>query len=215
MKKILFVVIALGFVVAGNFETFAQKRTVSKKTTKRKLVKCRVNGKIVYRTKCPINTVESQETTPDLPITRMETPTNSTNGNGQGGGLGAGRGSGNGNGSGYGTGSGNGDGNTERLREPPMVRRNDNVTSNVVILSKPRANYTDAARQNQAQGTITLRVQFLANGQIGEISPINTLPYGLTEQAMAAARNIRFEPAKQNGKPYTVVRNVSYSFTLY
>lgn len=83
------------------------------------------------------------------------------------------------------------------------------------IVSKPRANYTDAARQNQVQGTVTLRVTFLPSGQIGSISPVNGLPYGLTEQAIAAARSIKFEPQMVNGSPVTVTKQVQYSFTIY
>jgi TonB family protein len=83
------------------------------------------------------------------------------------------------------------------------------------IVSKPRANYTDTARQNQVQGTVTLRVTFLANGQIGSISPVSGLPYGLTEQAIAAARSIRFEPQMVNGNPVAVTKQVQYSFTIY
>jgi outer membrane biosynthesis protein TonB len=37
----------------------------------------------------------------------------------------------------------------------------------------------------------------------------------LTEQAIAAARQIRFEPAKKNGVPQTVTNQVQYQFTLY
>ena len=40
------------------------------------------------------------------------------------------------------------------------------------------------------------------------------MPNGLTEQAIAAARNIRFEPAKKNGVAYTVTQQIQYTFTL-
>lgn len=83
------------------------------------------------------------------------------------------------------------------------------------ILAKPRANYTDAARTNQTQGTVTLRVTFLANGQIGNVGIVNYLPDGLTEQAIEAAKQIKFEPAMQNGKTIAVTKQVQYSFTLY
>ncbi len=86
---------------------------------------------------------------------------------------------------------------------------------NLKIISKPRANYTDAARQNQIQGTVTLRVTFLASGYIGSVSSISGLPDGLTEQAMAAAAQIKFEPSTRNGKPITVAKSVQYSFTIY
>ncbi len=88
-------------------------------------------------------------------------------------------------------------------------------TKPLQIISKPRAGYTDAARQNQLQGTVTLRVTFSASGEIGSVSAIEELPDGLTEQAILAARGIRFEPAQKNGVPQTVTKQVQYSFMLY
>lgn len=60
-----------------------------------------------------------------------------------------------------------------------------------------------------------LRVTFNANGSIGSISPVKGLPNGLTEQAIASARSMRFEPAMVNGVAQTVVRQVEYSFSIY
>jgi TonB family protein len=85
----------------------------------------------------------------------------------------------------------------------------------VKIVSKPKADYTDEARINQIQGKVVLRVTFSATQQIGAISMISGLPDGLTEQAIAAARNIKFEPAKQNGKPISVTKLIEYTFTIY
>lgn len=88
-------------------------------------------------------------------------------------------------------------------------------TCNVKILSKRRAGYTDEARQHDTQGIVVLRVTFLANGQIGGISPVSGLPFGLTEQAIAAARDIKFSPATKDGEPYTKQMTIQYSFTIY
>ncbi len=134
-------------------------------------------------------------------------------GNGEGSGIGTGSGSGRGNG--YGGGTGDGNGTSPPPPPPPAPPKKPAVTTALRITSKPRANYTDTARQNQVQGTVTLRVTFLASGQIGSISPVNGLPYGLTEQAIAAARSIRFEPQMVNGSPATVTKQVQYSFTIY
>ncbi|MGI8849149.1 MAG: energy transducer TonB [Pyrinomonadaceae bacterium] len=146
-------------------------------------------------------------------------------GTGQGSGRGTGEGSGIGSGSGSGRGTGNGGGTgagdegrrvaTSPPPPPPKKPEPVGVTEGVKILAKPRANYTDQARQNQVQGTVTLRVTFSASGQIAGISPVSGLSYGLTEQAIAAARSIKFEPAKKNGVPYTVTKQVQYSFTIY
>ena len=83
------------------------------------------------------------------------------------------------------------------------------------ILAKPKAQYTDAARTNQVQGNVTLRVTFLASGGIGSIRTVKGLPHGLTEQAIAAARAMRFEPEKVNGVPRTTTRPVTYAFNIY
>lgn len=83
------------------------------------------------------------------------------------------------------------------------------------IIIKPRASYTDAARQTKVQGSVTLKVTFLASGGIGSILPVTTLPYGLTEQSIRAASRIIFVPARRNGTPYTVIKTVQYNFAIY
>ena len=135
-------------------------------------------------------------------------------GTGQGSGSGSGAGSGSGSGSGGGDGDGNGDGSGSGGRgAPPPIPVG--VTTGVRIINKPKALYTDEARQNQIQGTVRLRVTFLASGQIGSISTISGLGGGLTEKAIAAARLVIFEPAKVNGVPIVKVKQMEYSFTLY
>ena len=136
-------------------------------------------------------------------------------GDGEGSGIGSGSGNGRGNGVGDGTGDGTGRNNNPPPPPPPSKPKPPAVTTAMKIVAKPRANYTDTARQNQVQGTVTLRVTFLANGQIGSISPVSGLPYGLTEQAIAAARSIKFEPQMVNGEPKSVTKQVQYSFTIY
>ena len=133
-------------------------------------------------------------------------------GTGQGSGLGSGSGSGNGDGIGGGTGSGSG---ILKPPPPPPEPKPIGPTEAIKILSKPQPRYTDAARQNNVTGTVTLKVTFTASGQIGSITAVSGLPYGLTEQAIAAAKSIRFEPPKRNGAPYTVAKTISYSFTIY
>lgn len=91
----------------------------------------------------------------------------------------------------------------------------NNAKKSFKILSKPRPGYTEEARENNVQGTVILRVVFLASGNIGAIEPIKTLPNGLTEQAIEAAKQIRFEPKRENGSPMSVRKTVEYTFTIY
>lgn len=85
----------------------------------------------------------------------------------------------------------------------------------LVIASKVKARYTEAARRKNIQGTVTLRVTFLASGGIGDITVIKGLDYGITEQAIAAARKLAFLPQKIDGRLATTTRPVSFTFNIY
>ncbi|HEY2867302.1 MAG TPA: energy transducer TonB [Pyrinomonadaceae bacterium] len=89
------------------------------------------------------------------------------------------------------------------------------VTSPLKVTSKPRAEYTDEARSDEVQGTVRLKITLMADGHVGNITPLNELPDGLTERAIAAARQIKFEPRKVNGVPQSSVVTFEYSFTIY
>ncbi|MDM7922534.1 MAG: energy transducer TonB [Pyrinomonadaceae bacterium] len=85
----------------------------------------------------------------------------------------------------------------------------------VAITDKPRAGYTETAKHNGIEGSVRLRVEFLADGTIGEVVPLSDLPYGLTEKAIAAAKQIRFVPKSFHGKPVDSTTTVEYTFSLY
>lgn len=111
-------------------------------------------------------------------------------------------------------------GDETAVNEKTPVSKEENKTeisetASMRLILKPRASYTDAARQAQIQGTVRVRVTFLASGGVGITSPITALPYGLTEQAVAAAKKIVFIPAKKNDIKVSVVRIVEYRFTVY
>ena len=112
---------------------------------------------------------------------------------------------------GIGTGQGSG---RENDTSKPVVPTSDKTVW-TRILSKPRPNYTDMARKNGVEGVVRLRVTFLATGKIGAVSPVSALPDGLTEQAIAAARDIKFEPATRNRIPFNTVKIVEYNFSFY
>jgi TonB family protein len=64
-------------------------------------------------------------------------------------------------------------------------------------------------------GSVTLRITFLASGQIGAITAVTRLPYGLTENAIAAAKLIKFEPKKVNGIAVPVTMTFEYGFNIF
>ncbi|HSK64715.1 MAG TPA: energy transducer TonB [Pyrinomonadaceae bacterium] len=83
------------------------------------------------------------------------------------------------------------------------------------LLSKPEPQYTEEARRNQISGTVMLRVVFSSSGEVVQIRALNTLPFGLTERAIAAARQIKFVPAMKGGRAVSVHMQLEYNFNLY
>jgi len=83
------------------------------------------------------------------------------------------------------------------------------------ILYKEKAEYTREARNNKVEGTVVLNVVFRVDGQISEIKVIRGLPDGLTENAIIAAKKIRFEPAMKDGRPVSVRGKLEFAFNLY
>lgn len=113
---------------------------------------------------------------------------------------------------GIGSGSGGtGSGDSATIRKPNPA----NQISQLKFLHLPKPSYTNLARYYWMQGKVTLRVTFLASGTIGNITPVTKLPFGLTNSAINAARQIRFEPATKDGVPITMIRPVEFRFTLY
>lgn len=83
----------------------------------------------------------------------------------------------------------------------------------VKIIFKPRPKYPDG--QVCVQGNVTLRVEFLFTGEIGNITAVSRLGYGMTENAIEAAKQMKFEPAQLRGKPVTIHKTVQFGFTIY
>jgi TonB family protein len=143
----------------------------------------------------------------------MGTGTGGGMGPGEGGGYGPGRGGNIGGGDrhdgGGGPGGGGGGGDPNRIFSPK------DVTSKARVLSKPEPQYTEEARKNQVTGTVILRAVFSSTGQVTNISARAGLPYGLTERAIAAARQIKFTPATKDGRPVSMYIQLEYNFNLY
>jgi TonB family protein len=155
----------------------------------------------------------------------------SSNGPGAGEGMGTGNGLGVGSGNGNGVGPGNhgntggddkglgccgpGGSNGNHPGQSNRIYRLPEVTQRAQVISKPEPQYTEAARKNQVTGSVVLSVIFSESGEVTSIRAIRFLPDGLTEKAIAAARQIRFVPAMRNGQPVSVYMQLEYNFNLY
>ncbi|HSP61704.1 MAG TPA: TonB family protein [Pyrinomonadaceae bacterium] len=125
-------------------------------------------------------------------------------------------------GSGVGPGRGGGgiDNPNKIRRDPSKIDYNQVFSSREVdqrarLLEKPEPGYTAAARENNITGTVVLGAVFAANGQVTDIRVIHGLPDGLSDLAIAAAKRIKFEPARLNGRAVSMYIQVEYNFNLY
>jgi TonB family protein len=158
------------------------------------------------------------------PRSKSETP---SKGPGDGEGIGTNSGTGIGEGIGPGVGPGR-DGNmgggpkqngccgpSGGSDRPDGTFRSSEVEQRARLLHKPEPQYTEEARRNQITGTVMLRVVFSSAGEVVQIRAVRTLPFGLTERAIAAARQIKFAPAIKGGRPVSVFMQLEYNFNLY
>jgi protein TonB len=153
------------------------------------------------------------------------TSTIPSKGPGEGEGIGSNRGTGIGDGIGPGEGGGLGRGGCGLIQSGCIGDRSggargrtftgSEVDQRARLLSKPEPQYTEEARKNQISGTVLLRVVFSSSGEVVQIRALNSLPFGLTERAIAAARQIRFVPAMKDGHPVPVYMQLEYNFNLY
>ncbi len=133
-------------------------------------------------------------------------------GPGEGGGLGPGRGGNIGGGDFNAGGGGPGGGGGGDYSK---IFTGKDVTTKARLISKPEPQYTEDARKNQITGTVVLKVVFASSGQVQNIRTVSGLPYGLTERAIAAARQIKFVPATKDGHQVSMWMQLEYNFNLY
>lgn len=85
----------------------------------------------------------------------------------------------------------------------------------IVVTDKEQPSYTSEARKNGVSGQDLPRVVFAASGEVTNITPIQPLPYGLTEKVIETAKKIKFRPAMKNGRAVSQYMTLSFNFSLY
>ena len=89
------------------------------------------------------------------------------------------------------------------------------VDRRVRVVMKPEPRYNELARQKQTVGRVTVKAVFSCNGSITDIRVLEELPNGLTDQAIAALKKLKFVPAVKNGKYVSMWMQLEYNFNLY
>lgn len=129
-------------------------------------------------------------------------------GSGTGGGAGTGTGTGSGSGQGSGLGAGFGGGTGGGAYQP------GNGVSAPKLLKIVQPQYTADAMRAKVQGVVVLECIVMPDGTVSEARVKRSLPFGLDDEAIKAARQWRFSPGLRQGEPVPVIIAIELSFSL-
>jgi len=82
------------------------------------------------------------------------------------------------------------------------------------VIHRVLPRYTEAARQVKIQGAVILDAVIDKEGRVQEITVLGGQPFGLTENAVEAVRQWRFEPSVLNGRVVAVRYVLTIRFRL-
>jgi TonB family protein len=88
------------------------------------------------------------------------------------------------------------------------------VDTKAEITARPEPVYTREARRMGVQGIVILKVLLLADGKLDRVRVVRRLPFGLTENAIRAACEVKFKPAVKAGKEVSQWVTLEYAFRL-
>lgn len=109
-------------------------------------------------------------------------------------------------------------GQSEALRAPEASRAvfsPKELTTRAVITSRPEPMYAEDARRAQTFGSVRVRLVLSADGGVQHILALGSLPNGLTQRAVDAARAIQFKPATLNGRAVSQLTTIDYNFNIF
>ena len=92
------------------------------------------------------------------------------------------------------------------------IYRGREVHTQAVLLSRPEPPYTENARKNGVEGDVEILLILSSAGKVKVVHIRKGLPNGLSEQAVKAAKKIKFKPATIDGKPVSSFLLAQYNF---
>jgi TonB family protein len=95
----------------------------------------------------------------------------------------------------------------------PALRMDGNITPPVKIHA-PTPRYTEEGRQSRVQGVVILEAIIDDQGNVDSVKVLKGLPHGLSESAVATAREWKYKPAMLDGEPVAVFFNLTIRFSL-
>ncbi|MBS1842228.1 MAG: energy transducer TonB [Acidobacteria bacterium] len=115
---------------------------------------------------------------------------------------------------GHGNTIGNGDKNGEGQSNEDGIPRHGAYDVRCVYCPDPE--YTDEARKEKLQGSVTLEALVREDGRVGRVKIVKGLGLGLDERAMETVRTWRFEPARDSTRnPIATWVTVETTYRLF
>lgn len=90
----------------------------------------------------------------------------------------------------------------------------------IPVVTPPKAirkippQYSQKALRFQLEGEVVLRLEISAEGDVEDVTVIQGLGHGLTEEAIRAVKRWKFEPARAGGVPISAPIDVTVAFQL-
>ena len=89
------------------------------------------------------------------------------------------------------------------------------VDARARLISKPDPGFPEEARRNNVRGRVRLRAVLGSDGVVRHVLVLEGLPFGMSEECVAAAKRIRFTPAVKDGRPVSQFVVLEYNFNTY
>ena len=108
--------------------------------------------------------------------------------------------------------------NTTTRKVSALAPKSNDECDVLPVKPKPRAivkpAYTEEARAAQIEGVVRVEITIGPGGQVVDVRILRGLGHGLDEAALAAARQMTFEPGTRCGKPALATISVGMRFAL-
>ncbi|SRR6266567_607861 len=92
------------------------------------------------------------------------------------------------------------------------VYSSQEVTRRARVTDLPSLSITEEARDHNIHGRVIVQGILCRTGRVTDIHVIESLPYGMTENALQAVRSIKFTPAEKNW--HTVSQRMQFEFHI-
>jgi len=98
---------------------------------------------------------------------------------------------------------------------PGPYYNSQQVTVKPRITAKPNPGYPEEARRSGVSGRVVVAVVLCKTGNVTDVEVLKGLPNGLSEEAVKAARRIRFEPGRKDDELVSVKVRAIYDFQTF